>query len=280
MLSGMLAAVGVAPGSLLTAQELPLLDPALVRAISASEEVSGDASYEPVRLMTLFHRFCGGSDERMQVVVDVAAKAEERWLENVRVIKQCYWNPAWNVPSAELGLVEPWTERIASTIQTPLHRTDYSRAADVMAELVDIGAVTPADYERMDVRGKVEPTSGNANAAMSEAVGERGAAGLVVFPNPLNPATGLLAGIERLDQLRWTTLSLGAPGGSEPTCAFVLSLRQGLELREKLAGGHRQLACMQWSTPDSTRTRARSRGRSWSRLLSTGPRPGSARTSC
>ena len=54
-----LALIGLAPASL-TAQELPILDPAHVQLIT--QEISGDAAYAHIRYMTQFHRPRGGGD--------------------------------------------------------------------------------------------------------------------------------------------------------------------------------------------------------------------------
>jgi len=71
---------------------------------------------------------------------------------------------------------------------------------------------------------------------MQEAVLNRGAIGVVWYPNPFSPMLGTVgAGVSRPDQIRWNSLPSGSIDGQEPTFAFVLSLRQGIALRNSLA---------------------------------------------
>ncbi|NIR42397.1 MAG: M28 family peptidase, partial [Gemmatimonadetes bacterium] len=155
--------------------------------------------------------------------------AEEYGLADVKLIKQEYGGVPWNASFADLWIVEPEPRRIASTLGSPLHLVDYSRPANVTAELVDVGAGDEEDFDGVDVRGKVVLTYGSAFAVMARAVGERGAAGLVVYPNPFSDQ------VAYPDQLPWTRMSSRGGDDWEPTFAFNLSLRQGLALRDRLA---------------------------------------------
>ncbi|MFQ6045609.1 MAG: M28 family peptidase [Gemmatimonadales bacterium] len=216
------------------AQDLSLLDAEHTRLIL--QEVSGDAAYEHIRFMTHFHRPRGGSDNLWRVAQYYEEKAREYGLSDVRLIKQASTTLPWNAKFADLWIVEPTPERIASTLQSPLHLADYSRSADVTAELIDIGAGTPADYEGKEVEGKVVLTHGSIGAAMREAVWERGALGIVWYPDPLGTmGVASAAGFSRPDQLRWVSVPREGPEGREPTFAFGLSVRQGIELSNRLA---------------------------------------------
>ncbi len=185
--------------------------------------------------MTHFHRPRGGSDGLWSVAEYVAQKAEAFGLSDVQLIRQASRARPWNAKFADLWIVEPEPERIASTLQSVLHLADNSRPADVTGELIDIGAGEESDYAGKEVAGKVVLTYGSLFDTMQGAVCERGALGVVWYPSPFTPDRGTNgAGIARPDQLRW----LRTPGGSEecePTWAFGLSLRQGLGLRERLA---------------------------------------------
>jgi hypothetical protein len=210
----------------LAAQELPILDREPARLIL--QEISGDASYEHIRYQSHFHRPRGGSDGLWKVAEYFEAKAREYGLENVSLIKQASSGRPWNASFGDLWIVEPELERIASTLQSPLHLGDYSRPTDVTGELVDIGAGSEEELAGRDVRGKVVLTYGSASGAMTRAVRDGGALGVVWYPNPFGEG---LAGYP--DQLQWVR----AGGGSadfEPTFVFGLSLRQGLELRNRL----------------------------------------------
>jgi len=210
----------------LAAQELPILDREPARLIL--QEISGDASYEHIRYQSQFHRPRGGSDGLWKVAEYFEAKAREYGLENVSLIKQASSGTPWNASFGDLWIVEPEPERIASTLQSPLHLGDYSRPTDVTGELIDIGAGSEEELAALDVRGKVVLTYGSASGAMTRAVRDGGALGVVWYPDPFGEG---LAGYP--DQLQW----IRAGGGSadfEPTFVFGLSLRQGLELRNRL----------------------------------------------
>ena len=81
---------------------------------------------------------------------------------------------------------------------------DYSRDADVTAELVDVGPGTTAkDYEGRDVRGKLVLADGTLPVVHRLACEERGAAGfLSAYPNQHTPWSG-----DDRDLIRWGHLS-------------------------------------------------------------------------
>lgn len=217
----------------LSAQELPLLDRPATESII--QEISGDASYEHIRFMTQFHRPGGGADGLWYVAEYVADKAEEYGLEDVEIIKQDYTRPPWNARFADLRLINGSSKRIASTLQSQLHIADYSRAVDVKTELVYIGAGTSdGDYENIDVAGKIVLTTGSIGAVMREAVWKRAAAGLVWYPDPEGRTGFGDHNISHPDQIRWMRVPIEGPNGEPGTFAFILSLRQGLDLRREI----------------------------------------------
>ncbi len=215
----------------LSAQELPVLDREAARLIM--QEISGDASYEHIRYQTQFHRPRGGSDGLWKVAEYFEAKAREFGLENVSLIKQASSGRPWNATFGDLWIVEPDPERIASTLQSVLHLGDYSRPTDVTGELIDIGAGAEEDLDGLDVSGKVVLTYGSASGAMTRAVRDRGALGVVWYPSPFSEGS---AGYP--DQLRWVRAAGGSSADFEPTFVFGLSLRQGLALRSRLQRSH------------------------------------------
>jgi hypothetical protein len=224
----MAAILGLVVAHAAVGQELPVLDPLHVRLIT--QEVSGDAAYEHIRHDSHFHRPRGGSDGLWKVAEYYEQKAREYGLADVQLIKQAANSRPWNARFADLWIVEPEPQRLASTLQSALHLADYSRSTDVTAELVDVGAGTPADFEDVDVAGKVVLTYGSLFSVMRRAVGEHGAAGVIWFPSPFGGQSAYP------DQLRWSRIPSDGADGFEPTFAFGLSLRQGLELRNRLAG--------------------------------------------
>jgi hypothetical protein len=220
----------------LAAQEIPFLPAEQARLIS--QEISGDAAYEHIRHNTRFHRPRGGSDGLWEVAEYYATKAREAGLTDVRVIKQAYSIPPWNARFADLWIEGAAPERIASTLQAQLHLADYSRPADVTAELVDVGGGTAAEYEGVHVAGRIVLTYGPLAGVMREAVGNRSALGVVWYPSPFFEGTGTVPpGFDRPDQLRWISVPATGTADYEPTFAFGLSLRQGVELRNRVQGG-------------------------------------------
>lgn len=219
-----------------TAQDLSVLDPARARWIRA--EVSGDAAFEHVRFMTQFHRPRGGSDGLMRVAQYYQAQLEALGLADVQLIRQADTDRPWNARAAELWIDGDEPERLASLLQTAVHLADFSRSTDVTAELVDLGAGRDEDYEGLELAGKIVLTHGSMGRAMSEAVCEQGALGVVWYPDPLGTGNGIDGGgYARPDQIRWTSIASEDSDECAPTFAFSLSLRQGLALRERVARG-------------------------------------------
>ncbi|MGD2136485.1 MAG: hypothetical protein PVF27_10005, partial [Gemmatimonadales bacterium] len=215
------------------AQQLTVLDPGHTRLIT--QEVSGDAAYEHIRHMTHFHRPRGGSDGLWRVAEYVRDQADAFGLRDVQLIRQAASNPPWNATFADLWIVEPEPERLASTLQTPLHLADYSRSADVTAELVDVGVGAAEDIEGLDLSGKIALTHGSLFGVMQRAVCGAGALGVIWYPSPFSQENGISgAGLARPNQLRWLTLPSRGSDTCEPTFAFNLSTRQGVNLRNRL----------------------------------------------
>jgi len=208
-------------------QDLRILDASQARLIS--QEVSGDAAYEHIRHNTQYHRPGGGSNGLWKVAEYYAGKAREYGLADVSLIKQASTTPPWNARFADLWMVGPEPERLASTLQSALHLADYSRSADVTAELVDVGAGEAEDFERTETSGKIVLTYGPLYSVMQRAVGEGGALGVVWYPSPFGSRSAYP------DQLQWIRVFRGESDGTEPTFAFGLSLSQGLALRDRLA---------------------------------------------
>ena len=220
--------------SALYAQDLPVLNRELTRQIT--QEISGDAAYEHIRFQTQFHRPRGGSDGFWKVAEYMEQTARQFGLTDVQLIKQASTSRPWNARFGDLWIVGPQPERIASSIQSVLHLADYSRATDVTGELIDIGAGAPEDYQGVDVSGKVVMTFGALGTVMREAVGNRGALGVLWYPSPFSPMSGTSgAGLSRPDQLRWISIPSQDLDGYAPTFAFGISARQGVRLSNMLA---------------------------------------------
>jgi hypothetical protein len=91
---------------------------------------------------------------------------------------------------------------------------------------VDIGAGTPADYERRDVKGAIVLTTEVPSSVQHEAVAKRGAVGIVSYWSP--PSRAAFP-----DQVQW--LDTANNREAARTFGFVLSPRQGKALKDRLA---------------------------------------------
>ncbi len=197
-------------------------------------EISGDAAYEHLRFTTQFHKPDGGAPGLMEIAKYVEAKAKEYGLQDVKLIKQAHTAPAWEAKRAELWMVEPDIQMLGSLNQTQLHLADYSRSADVTAEVMDVGSgLSDKDYEGKDVNGKIVFAWGNPAAVMNQAVWKRGAAGIIHHPDP-NAIDYPLNTVSHPDQVRWSRVPTQSADGKPATFAFVLSHRQAVAFKNVL----------------------------------------------
>ncbi|HEY6331092.1 MAG TPA: DUF4910 domain-containing protein, partial [Blastocatellia bacterium] len=108
---------------------------------------------------------------------------------------------------------------------------DYSQQADVTADLIDVGMGTSAaDYEGINVAGKIVLAGGPVAAVHTFACDTRGAAGILSYqPNQVTGWSG-----DYVDNVRWGHLS---PYNPKNKFAFMISLREAREFRNRLAAG-------------------------------------------
>jgi hypothetical protein len=216
-----------------TAQRYTLLDSTAVAMLSG--EISGDAAYDHVRVLSSYHR-PQGSDTLGVAARYVERMAREFGLTKVRFIELPSQRQPWNPGNSDLWIVGAQPERIASAIQNRIHLADRSRPADVTADLIDIGAGGDSVYRARDVAGKIVLTTGDLNGVMADAVQRRGALGVIWYPDPYTPSRGFLSfGVDQPDQVPWLTLSTRRVDGKDATFAFILSLREGVALRNRIA---------------------------------------------
>ena len=124
--------------------------------------------------------------------------------------------------------------KLADVTDVQLMLADYSRPTDVEAELVDVGdGTSAADYEGLDVRGKVVFARGSPRTVVRQAVFERGALGIVT-----TALRSTSQPWDHPDQIPWQSVPDMAPAGSDADgwFGFVLSARRGGELEALLAG--------------------------------------------
>ncbi len=202
-----------------------------------ANEISGDASFEHIRYMSQFHRPTGG-EGLMKVAEYIQKKAMAYGLEDIRLIKQPYTRRPWNAKYGEIWLTSPKIRLLASTNQVMLHLADNSRTTHLEdVEIVYIASGTSdKDYEGVEVEGKIVLAYGRSSDVMSEAVWKRRAAGLITYPDPLVGDYPVNA-LSRPDQIHWGSIPVESNDGQPGTFSFMVSSRQGLELRNLIAGG-------------------------------------------
>lgn len=208
------------------AQETPFLNDDEIRMLI--NELSGDRSFEHIRILTQWHRNSGmdGYFEAADYVVEEAKKAG---LVDVKFIEQPLGGPNYTAKSAELWITEPIEIKLADIGDHALMLSDGSHDADVTAELVWAGTGSKEDLEGLDVAGKIVLVSGYPGAAVSNAVYDKGALGVVCYgtSESKNP-------MDFPDQLAWTRISSNVPEGKQGTFAFNLSPRKGDQLKQML----------------------------------------------
>jgi hypothetical protein len=156
-------------------------------------------------------------------------KLREYGITDARIIDLPTRGPkTWDAISGELWMVKPSLRKIADLDEVPATLCSGSSDADLTAELVYVGpGFQDKYYEGKDVKGKVVLVNGFPGSARALAVDKNGALGLIGYGSShpeFDP-----------DQVGW-----GGIRGEEkdkPTFAFMVSTRQGNELRDMLERG-------------------------------------------
>jgi hypothetical protein len=235
MRNALCTVVGGMLASLAVAQTSPFVPESVERALA--NEISGDRAFEFERLSTQWHK-PSGSEGFFAVTALVEERARAAGLADVRRIDQVGLTASWTPKRAEAWLLEgagPSAKEtfLGSFADAKTSIADYSRPANVTAELVDVGSGEKgADYAGKDVRGKIVLAFGNLHEVMEQAVWKRGADGILSWNSSrLNPLA------EHPDQIAWSGVPEDdGPKGEKTTFAFLISARQGKALSDRLAG--------------------------------------------
>jgi hypothetical protein len=204
------------------AQTTPFLSENEIRMLR--NEISGDRSFEHIRVLTQWHRD-SGMGGYFKAMDYVAGAAREHGMQDVSIIKQPFPGINWTPKTAELWIAEPFELKLADIGDHTLYLADNSRDADVTAELVWGGNGSEAALANVDVRGKIVLVNGDPGPAVSNAVYKGGAAGVVVYTT--TEARNMM---DFPDQLPWVRIGQ-PPAGHKGTFAFSLSPRKGDTLR-------------------------------------------------
>jgi aminopeptidase YwaD len=103
-----------------------------------------------------------------------------------RVERRALHGPAWDLVDASLTIVGDKTPLLShATNLNMLAINSYSTPdSGVVAEVVDVGKGTPADYERVKVPGKIVLADAGVSQLFTEAVQRRGAIGVLAYRMP------------------------------------------------------------------------------------------------
>ena len=159
---------------------------------AVATEFSGERAKENVRGIVAFHRIQaspGYSEARAWVVDRLKAMGindveVESFPSDGKTRYQTFRSPlAWSVREGELWVEAPVRQRLCRYSDVPPCLTTLSNGGEWSGELVHVGSGTSAaDYEGVDVKGKIVMASGYAALVHREAVINRGALGVVIYP--------------------------------------------------------------------------------------------------
>src|SRR5215467_697930 len=220
-----------------TSNRLPLPDS---QVASIAAELSGLRAKDTIVDLGRQHRVQASSGYS-RAASYIADKAKQYGLDHVQIErfpadgKKTYYTlksaVGWEAQTGQLWELSPERRILANYDEMPVALADYSQAADVTADLVDVGqGVDPADYKGVDASGKIVLAGGPLAAVHKLACDERGAAGILSYQ--ANQVTGWSG--DFADNVRWGHLS---PYNAGNKFDFMTSLRRARQLRESLARG-------------------------------------------
>lgn len=224
----------------LAAEEAPLASKKLIQALV--DEVSGEIAFNYTVLISHFDRVQAseGWHESALMIKDKLAKmgyedaAIEGWPSNGSRYYYTYQTPiGWRAKKAELWVISPERERLCSYEEIPLTLVKHSNAADVEAELIDVGTgIGEESYAGKDVEGKIVLATGYTGNVMREAVVNRGALGVVTwYPPDVRPGYP--------NMIRYTAIWPRWEERNQIGFGFNVSKNQGWHLKKKLDEGQR-----------------------------------------
>jgi aminopeptidase YwaD len=202
------------------------------------EECSGAAAYQSVADISRYHRIQASPGFRQAAkyiherLVQVGIQAEI--LTYPANTNTTFWGARsfqeWEAHAGTLHLIEPQDQarKLADYRETPISLIQRSVAFDGEVEVVAVEkGVEPAEYEGLNVAGKIVLARGSAQRVYDLAVRRRGAVGIVFDGmrevEPVRPAWALP------DAIQYTSFWWF---GDEPKCfGFALSPREGERLR-------------------------------------------------
>ena len=227
-----LVMAGLAPiGAQDTPPRLPLSPPDILRAII--NEASGELALQNEIVLTGVNR--NRKPEEYQKGYFEAAfildKLREYGIDEAAIVDlPVDGKTTWDAESAELWIVEPDLRKIADLKEVPACLCSGSSSTDTTAELVYVGPGNREDfYKDKNVEGKILLVNGYLDGARRLGVEKHGAAGLIGWSSS-HPE------YDR-DQVGWSGIRSGEK--DRPTFGFMVSERQGQDLRDALERGQK-----------------------------------------
>jgi hypothetical protein len=157
---------------------------------------SGDRARDVVAFMDQYFRVPGNtgfdaSIHHVESILKAAGYVEQARARptdrlTYRIEHRPRANPAWDVSDASVTIVgerEP-VLRYATNRNMLAINSFPTPDTGVVAEVVDVGRGTPADYDRASVAGKIVLADGNVGRVFGEAVQRRGALGVFSYGLP------------------------------------------------------------------------------------------------
>jgi aminopeptidase YwaD len=212
-----------------------------------TNELSGELTMQHIEVISLFHR-TEPSREFKESAEYVERKLKDFGLADAHIEsfpadgKTMYSTfksrPQWDVNFSELWLEQPTRDRLGSYAETALSIAQYSRSANLTAEVVDVGSGTAdSDYVGKSVAGKIVLADGDTNLVHRKAVYEHGAAGVIDYRLNLIPTT------RQQDMLDLITQGMIWPLDPEyeqkATFVSMISPRKGRQLHAMLSMGEK-----------------------------------------
>jgi aminopeptidase YwaD len=156
-------------------------------------------------------------------------KLREYGIKDARIIDLQPRNPlTWDAEMGELWIVSPNKRKIADLKEVPASLCSGSATLDLTGELVYVGPGNrDTFYEGRDVKGKFVLVNGSPGGAQRIAVEKLGALGVVAY--------GSSHAEYDPDEVGWSSISNAE--GMKPSLGFMVSTRQGNDLRDMLERG-------------------------------------------
>jgi len=161
----------------------------------------------------------------------ILKKLQEYGIKDARIIDLPTRGPlTWDAEMGELWLLSPEKRKIADLKEVPASLCQGSATLDLTGELVYVGPGNQdAFYAGKDVKGKFVLVNGSPGRAQRIAVEKLGAIGVIGYASShpeFDP-----------DEVGWNSIS--AAEGIQKTIGFMVSTRQGDDLRDMLERGQK-----------------------------------------